>query len=572
MLIFAVGFFFSLFIFIMIVRRGGKDYTADLANLLPRNTVVYIALNNLEALLDTISSAEYTERWYENGAIEDLLEDNEKWEEWQKKKKKYGFLIPYDNELDFVNRWMGKQVIAAIINVENITRPGIIIASKTRIGFEEKMASFVLEHYPELNLSKRKYRDKTIVVYEGEKRKRGFSYVLFGRTVVLSIRSPEPRYLEKIIDTFHEPELGNMTTLPGVKESLFRKASREGLFCYTQLQKFPELFTSFRDEIRSKDIMRHDIAAFLFKPYDFGTLDLTIKKREIMLHLKLSAMDDVASTTETISSQPGVLTDIIPVEKENALFWLVSELRRDLLIHSVSLAYDEPEDEEEPDVEETILKNLLHSETMPQMIKIGTFVAGTGSDEEKQSSLVTGLIIDVNEPGKPVDTITSGITTLITHWLEKNPVPCEFSQLRTGQQLEGQWLLWTKFPFPTVGFYESRIVVFFPPDNFTIISKGLKPDEASKSIDRLIPETLVQSLSSSPVAIHAAGFINLRKIGDTVQLISSMQSYFSDDKDTASREWLWLKFIQGFDSFSFITVTNQENEFETCVMLESSKR
>jgi hypothetical protein len=76
----------------------------------------------------------------------------------------------------------------------------ILFMSKTKIGFEEKLAEFVAQYYPDLKLGSEKYKKTFIHCYRGEKESRSFSYLRFGRTVFISLRSSDTGILKKIVD------------------------------------------------------------------------------------------------------------------------------------------------------------------------------------------------------------------------------------------------------------------------------------------------------------------------------------------------------------------------------------
>ncbi|MCD6384455.1 hypothetical protein J7M23_01635, partial [Candidatus Sumerlaeota bacterium] len=401
--------FFS-FVLLYISERGGEDYTKDLASLIPGDSVLYITINDLDEVIKRVALSTYVQRWIENGAVDLVLEKNKRWEKWQKKKKKYAFLLPYDSEIEFVNRWMGKQVVGAIVYAEGSTRPGIIVATRTKIGFEEKLATFVLEHYPELGLQKEKYKGKQIVIYKGKKEKRGFCYTLFGRTVVLSLRSPSPVYIRKIIDTYYAGEEHSLSGVKRFKKALGNIETERKILCYADVQRLPELFTAFRKKIRNKDIKRREVAAALTKNYDYGTLILSLDKTSLRLEMRFFPNNAYKRTIPATSPDFSKITRVInmmPVDKDRSLVWFVSQLNADLLQAIVKLSTKEKEEARKSREISRIMKPFYTSGTTSGSMSIGFFLQAQFEGALQQYPVFSGVVAELPAKSSNIDELTS---------------------------------------------------------------------------------------------------------------------------------------------------------------------
>lgn len=201
MLIILLGCAIVLFAFLLYVnQRGGPDYTEELARLLPADTPAYVSLRNLNALWTRIESMRFARELGSSGALSRLLLSSKQWQRLQQKKHRFERRTTLRLGDAFIKKWFGRHVVLALIPVPDTTQPGLLVLSKTQLGFEEKLAELVAQLYPGLKLRTESYRGSAINVYDAEKAQHAFSYVRFGRTVILSLRSNNTAYLKRVID------------------------------------------------------------------------------------------------------------------------------------------------------------------------------------------------------------------------------------------------------------------------------------------------------------------------------------------------------------------------------------
>ncbi len=217
---------------IYVNRRGGPDYTEELARLLPADTPAYISLRNLKTLWERIESMQFARELGTSGALSRLLLSSEDWQRLQQKKHRFERRTTFRLGERFIKRWFGRHVVFALIPVPNTEQPGLLLLSKTQLGFEEKLAELVAQLYPGLKLRTEHYRGSLINLYDAEKAKHAFSYLRFGRTVVLSLRSNNTAYLKHVIDLKVENSQNTLADSKKFQQAFAGMEKAEGLICY----------------------------------------------------------------------------------------------------------------------------------------------------------------------------------------------------------------------------------------------------------------------------------------------------------------------------------------------------
>ncbi len=217
---------------IYVNQRGGPDYTEELARLLPVDTPAYISLRNLNALWTRIESMQFARELGTSGALSRLLLSSKDWQRLQQKKHRFERRTTFRLGERFIKRWFGRHVVFALIPVPNTEQPGLLLLSKTHLGFEEKLAELVAQLYPGLKLRTEHYRGTLINLYDAEKAKHAFSYVRFGRTVVLSLRSNNTAYLKHVIDLKVENSRNTLSDSSKFQQAFAGMEKAEGLICY----------------------------------------------------------------------------------------------------------------------------------------------------------------------------------------------------------------------------------------------------------------------------------------------------------------------------------------------------
>ncbi len=563
--------------YLYIEYRAGKDYTRDLARILPGDTIAYITINDLDYLIDKVRYSDYVNEWVENGSIDNLIRDTDRWKEWEKQKKKYKYLLPYDTELEFIRRWLGRQLIAALVNDdEGTTRPGIIIASKTRMGFEEKLAAFIIEYYPELQLQKERYRGKTIVRYEGEEEKRGFTYTLFGRTVVLSLRSPSPTYVQKIVNTWLEEEENSLWDTPEFQAGLKGARIAEGLFGYLDIKRFPPLFTRFKEDIRPKDTRRREAAATIVRGFSSGYLHWKPHDERIQLEIRLDIDSTVPVAVTLAENDISEFSADMPLAPGESLAWSACSLDAERIRAIVSLAMEDKDDEDERENVEkgqslsreavlTILEN------MPAHINAGMAIADPDRDTGTQGFLATLLVEPalsmVSSSRRPSRLLLEIMNNLVQAPAQRwKPDPDNVS-LPTDTI---DWWQWDELDYMRAATTDNSMALFMPPRKYTeIMSSYYKHEQRTQQSSQsasIIPE---EFLDEGTTRVQCYTQVNLGKISDTIRNIIMLIRFISDKDEVAFEEQeTWTGFMGVFQSARLAIYSTASNSVKCKLLLD----
>jgi len=219
-----------IFIVMYISRRGGADYTGPLANLLPAETIAYGSIKNLHGLWETAASKKNILSLTESPELDSLLSSYKKIGKWEKKLGRFENKSHLKLGKEFLLKWFGDDVAVALVPTrEKSTPPTFLVMSKTRIGFEEKLAEFIAQLYPDLRLDSLSYRRTKIQRYIGKEDTGSFSYLRFGRTVFLSLYTSDTTALKYVIDLKLEPTLPRLYTRTNFQQYKSEIGTKDGI-------------------------------------------------------------------------------------------------------------------------------------------------------------------------------------------------------------------------------------------------------------------------------------------------------------------------------------------------------
>jgi hypothetical protein len=184
--------------------RSGRNYYGEPETLLPPDTAVLATWRQLGQFLDRLNQLKALQQIQQDEDFLALLLTDPEWRKLQNEKDKTRYKLLKTAARDFVQTWFGREFSLAFLppqtNKKESDSGGLIAIARTDLGFEENLAEFVAQCYPELSLEERRYRGHRLYRYNAEKSKRAFSYCRFGDTVVVSLRSADWGWLEGVID------------------------------------------------------------------------------------------------------------------------------------------------------------------------------------------------------------------------------------------------------------------------------------------------------------------------------------------------------------------------------------
>ena len=188
----------ALFLYVMI--RSPRDYKGELARLLPARTSGYLALHDFDGIRERIGQTRLYEQLAASVDLAALLMTSDDWREYQRDKDSATWKAKAALAREFLRRYFSREVVVALAWLDRCDEPALLVLARTELGFVEKLGELCAELYPELRLSTERYRGIRLYAYESSRSKRSFTFVRFGRTVVLSLWSNERDYLRRIID------------------------------------------------------------------------------------------------------------------------------------------------------------------------------------------------------------------------------------------------------------------------------------------------------------------------------------------------------------------------------------
>ncbi|MFP4381416.1 MAG: hypothetical protein ACLFUS_13020 [Candidatus Sumerlaeia bacterium] len=195
--------------------RSGREYYGTPERLLPADTALLTTWRAFSLFLQDFESLEAVRSMKQDEELASLLAADTEWLSLQKRMSKAQYRIVQKMFRDFVDTWFGREFSIAILPpVEKYPdnnfpkRSGLIVIARTDIGFEENLAELAMQLYPEFRLKEYKHREQSIFAYQAEKEFDGFAYCRFGKTVVITLRSADPRWLMEIVDRKVDDESG----------------------------------------------------------------------------------------------------------------------------------------------------------------------------------------------------------------------------------------------------------------------------------------------------------------------------------------------------------------------------
>ena len=266
--------------YLYIQHRTGPDYEGHFAELLPPETAAYASLENLEALWNKTSSLDAYKEIMESRELASLLLTSEELRNWKRQLTELEYKTRLELGKDFVLKWLGTDVALAVLPpLKTNSTPAILIMSRTRMGFEEKLAEFVAQYYPDLHLQSEHYQGTRINRFIGEDTNRCFSYLRFGRTVFLSLRSPETSILEDIIKRRHNKDLSSLMEREDFQTYLSGAGVGGSLSGFFQAEQLLSFLRASQEKSDSETLREYlPVISRVLSPYRCGEITFRLEK------------------------------------------------------------------------------------------------------------------------------------------------------------------------------------------------------------------------------------------------------------------------------------------------------
>jgi len=243
--------------FFAYLLRQGHDYAGDFAALLPADTAAFCSLRDLEGTIRKAEASPDFTSMLQGGALEELLLSSRKMRKLDRKITQLEVRSRMTLGRDFLERWFGEEACFAVLpSTVNRPFPGLLAMSRTRIGFEENLAEFVARHYPGLSLETINYRNERISRYIGKEEKRCFSYMRFGRTVFLSLRTSDTTILKELADRKLDVKNSNLAGQKDFRDWRASLGRKDGLSFLVRNEGIQELIgtdNTFMSSVLFKD-------------------------------------------------------------------------------------------------------------------------------------------------------------------------------------------------------------------------------------------------------------------------------------------------------------------------------
>jgi hypothetical protein len=215
--------------YLYVMLRGPRDYTGELARLLPARTSAFVALNDFEGIRRRIAETHLYRQLSESIDLASLLMTNEDWRHYQENKDSVEWKAKAALAREFLRRYFSRQFVVALSRLDRCDDPALLVMASTDLGFAEKLGELCAQLYPELHLATEKHRGIPLYAYEAPQSRRSFTYVRFGKTVVLSLRTNERDYLRRIIDWRLDAPTGSLFETADFQRVWQSPARRQGL-------------------------------------------------------------------------------------------------------------------------------------------------------------------------------------------------------------------------------------------------------------------------------------------------------------------------------------------------------
>jgi len=281
-IIFIVGLclIFFLTFYLFIIFRGAKELRRDLSEILPADTLFYLSIRNLDKIIGDVEESEFF-KYFQKSSLYGILQLSGSYRHYQKNKEEWESDIRQKIDREFIKKWFGKHTILAVISSEDEI-PGLIIMSRTGIGFEEKLAELIAQYFPLLKLEKYKYKNILITAYKDKKVEKSLFYIRFGQTIILSIMTKDDSYIKRIIDLALSKNSESLATNPEFDRNYRIKYNDEGVEVYIKVNDLWEkLFNNDESrkyiEQKMKPELQFAVTDFLSQFHTY-VLSLKIKK------------------------------------------------------------------------------------------------------------------------------------------------------------------------------------------------------------------------------------------------------------------------------------------------------
>ncbi|OQB20772.1 MAG: hypothetical protein BWY12_02197 [candidate division BRC1 bacterium ADurb.Bin183] len=292
--IFFIGMLILFFV-IYLERRGGDDYAGHFAELLPPETLAFASLHDLRGIWERAAALPLLQEMEQGTEWEKLFASDKMLRQWKKQIAKLEYKTHLKLGREFILKWFGDEAAAAVLPpIDSGAPPGILIMSRTRLGFEEKLAEFVAQYYPDLRLESVRYQGFRINRYVSDEEHRSFSYIRFGRTVFLSLYTSGVQTLKNIADRRLSPTVESLYNESDFREYRTAKISKDDFSIFARPQALRALWEEIPESL-----------ANMISEYQYIRFELNLR-REIRgaLIFKSKTPHGAASKSRAFASLP----------------------------------------------------------------------------------------------------------------------------------------------------------------------------------------------------------------------------------------------------------------------------
>ena len=212
--------------------RESPDYSGELAALLPADASAYVVVHELSATVSDFKKTQLYQQFTEEDDLLALVMSKKKYRKYQEEKGTVKAKLKYALTDRFIHRYFGRNAALAVVRFAEDVPPALLVIAQTRLGFNERVAEFCAELYPELKLETVDYQSEKIYLYRDEETKHSFSYFRYGKTVVLSLRSADLTPLKSLIDFRAAGSPNSLADSPLFQASMERVEQQRGAIAY----------------------------------------------------------------------------------------------------------------------------------------------------------------------------------------------------------------------------------------------------------------------------------------------------------------------------------------------------
>ena len=264
--------------YFFVIFRGAREIRKDLSEILPADTLFYLSIRNLDKIISDVETSKFFQ-YFQKSSLYNILQLSGSFKHYKENKEEWESDIRQKIDREFIKKWFGKHIVIAAIPNEDLI-PGLIVMSRTGIGFEEKLAELIAQYFPFLKLGKYKYKGILITAYKGEESKKSLFYIRFGQTVILSPMTEDDSYIKKIIDLALIQEPNSLASNQEFDKNYRIGYNDEGIEVYIKVN---ELWESLFNNDEAKEYIEQKL-----KPQDqFAFTDFISQFNTYMLSLKI---------------------------------------------------------------------------------------------------------------------------------------------------------------------------------------------------------------------------------------------------------------------------------------------